>query len=104
MAEIGIDIGAQHSKPLDEYLAQPFHWVITVCDTARQNCPTFPEEGQAGHWSIPDPTAADGGNEERLAAFRHARDVLRDHVHMFLLAGGRLDLPAPMPTRLSGSG
>ena len=41
MAEIGIDISGQTAKALDPFLAQPFDWVITVCDQARQACPVF---------------------------------------------------------------
>lgn len=95
MAEIGIDIGSQVSKPIDRYRGEPFHWFVTVCDDARQNCPTFPGAEQSAHWSIPDPSLATGGEEERLAAFRQARDNLRDRIHMFLLAAGRDDLPTP---------
>jgi arsenate reductase len=101
MREIGIDISAQRSKHVDHFLDQPFHWVITVCDDARQNCPIFPGADQAAHWSIPDPSAAEGTREERLHAFRRARDDLRDRIHIFLLAAARDDLPAPEPRSLT---
>jgi hypothetical protein len=42
----------------------------------------------------------EGDEAARLTAFRVARDRLRDRIHMFLLAAGRSDLPAPTPTRL----
>ena len=42
MDEIGIDITGQASKTLDRYLGQPFDWLITVCDTARQQVPDLP--------------------------------------------------------------
>ena len=35
MREIGIDIGAQRSKSVDEYSGQSFDYVVTVCDNAR---------------------------------------------------------------------
>jgi arsenate reductase (thioredoxin) len=72
-----------------------------VCDDARQNCPVFPGADEAAHWSIPDPSLAEGDRQARLAAFRKARDDLRDRVHMFLLAAGREDLPAPSARRLT---
>src|SRR6185503_16593144 len=42
MREIGIDISAHRSKSVDEFSGQPFDYVITVCDNAKQNCPIFP--------------------------------------------------------------
>jgi arsenate reductase len=94
MAEVGIDIGAHRSKSVEEYLGQKFDWVITVCDQARQTCPTFPGVEQTAHWSVEDPSEATGGEEQRLQAFRRARDDLRNRIHVFALAAGRPDLPA----------
>ena len=65
MAERGIDLRRQRSKSLDEFRDQPFEYVITVCDDADQTCPVFPGAAQRLHWSIPDPTAADEGEQER---------------------------------------
>jgi arsenate reductase (thioredoxin) len=101
MREIGIDIGEHTSKHVGEFLSRPVHWVITVCDDARQNCPIFPGADQTAHWSIPDPSAVEGDRETRLDAFRQARDDLRNRIHMFLLAAGRDDLPAPEPRSLT---
>ena len=100
MAEIGIDIGEHESKTLEPFLGQEFSWLITVCDQAKEACPTLPGVRQQAHWSIDDPSAVDGDEAARLAAFREARDRLRDRIHMFLLAAGRDDLPAPEPQRL----
>src|SRR5579883_657399 len=55
MAEVGIDISGQHSKTIEEYLGQPFDWVITVCDQAAEACPLFPGGGERLHWSLLDP-------------------------------------------------
>jgi arsenate reductase len=100
MREVGIDISGQRSKGIEEFLGADFEWVITVCDEARQNCPTFPGAGKAAHWSIEDPSKAEEPDDERLEAFRRARDTLRDRLHMFILAGGRADLPAPNPVHV----
>lgn len=100
MAEIGIDISAQTSKTLEPFLGEEFHWLITVCDQAREACPTIPGVRQQAHWSIDDPSAVEGDEEARLAAFREARDRLRDRIHMFVLAVDREDLPQPEPTRI----
>lgn len=76
MAEAGIDISGQESKTLDRYLGEPFGYVITVCDAANEACPFFPGAPERLHWSLPDPSAVAGTEEERLTAFRSVRDRL----------------------------
>lgn len=100
MAEIGIDIGGQTSKTLEPFLGQSFSWLITVCDQAREACPTIPGVRQQAHWSIDDPSAVEGDEGTRMDAFREARDRLRDRIHVFVLAAAREDLPGPEPTRI----
>jgi arsenate reductase len=70
MAERGIDLRRQRSKSLDEYKDQSFDYVITVCDDANESCPIFPGVGGRLHWSIPDPSTAEEGEQER--AFERA--------------------------------
>lgn len=100
MAEIGIDIGGHASKTLERFLGESFTWLVTVCDQAKESCPTIPGVRQQAHWSIDDPSTVEGDEEARLAAFREARDRLRDRIHIFMLAAGREDLPQPQPTRI----
>jgi arsenate reductase (thioredoxin) len=80
MSEAGIDISQQRSKHLDEFRAQPFDTVITVCDDAAEACPVFPGRAERIHWSIPDPAAVQGTEDEQLAAFREARDQINAHL------------------------
>jgi arsenate reductase (thioredoxin) len=100
MAELGIDISAQHSKSVDEFGGQQFAWVITVCDRAREACPYFPGAEQTAHWDFDDPSEAQGTDDERLLTFRRVRDEIRDRLRMFILAASRSDLPAHDPTVL----
>jgi arsenate reductase (thioredoxin) len=93
MDEIGIDISAQQSKSLEGYLHEPFDWLITVCDRARQNCPVFPGVEQSAHWGVDDPTEETGSQAVRLEAFRRARDDLRSRIRLFIAAALRPDLP-----------
>jgi arsenate reductase len=86
MKEIGIDISGQTSKTLEQYVGDPFDVVITVCDSANESCPIFPNARQRWHWSIDDPSQVQGAEEERLAAFRRARDELRRRIETDLLA------------------
>ena len=84
MQELGIDISGQRSKSVDEFAGDAFDCVITVCDNAKQNCPVFPGSAQYIHWSIDDPAAAQGSDEERIAAFRRVRDELAARIQAFV--------------------
>ncbi len=83
MRELGIDISSHRSKSVDEFAGTDFHYVITVCDNARKSCPAFPGKTERIHWSIEDPAAVQGSGEQRLAAFRRARDELRGRLQDF---------------------
>ncbi len=87
MNELGIDISAQESKTLDRYLGEPLDDVITVCDDANDTCPIFPGARHRRHWSIADPSGLTGTDDERLAAFRAARDELKQRIESELLIG-----------------
>jgi arsenate reductase len=84
MREIGIDISGHRSKSIDEFTTKQFDCVITVCDNAKQNCPVFPGATRQIHWSIEDPAAVEGAEQTRLAAFRAARDDLRERLRKFI--------------------
>jgi arsenate reductase (thioredoxin) len=83
MNELGIDISSHRSKSVEEFAGQEFDFVITVCDNARESCPVFPSTTKRIHWSIQDPASVEGPDGERLAAFRQARDQLREHLRHF---------------------
>jgi arsenate reductase len=83
MREVGIDISGQRSKSVDEFVGQAFNYVITVCDNAKETCPVFPATTKRIHWSMEDPAAAQGSEEERLAEFRRVRDQIRSLLRLF---------------------
>jgi arsenate reductase len=80
MREIGIDISNQRSKSVTEFDGKKFDFVITVCDSAAESCPVFPNAPTRVHWSLPDPADAQGTYEEKLAAFRAVRERLNQHL------------------------
>jgi arsenate reductase len=47
MQEIGIDISSHRSKHVDEFAGQNFDLLVTVCDSARESCPTLPRVKRA---------------------------------------------------------
>ena len=77
MAEVSVDISGQRAKSVDDFVQQQFDYVITVCDDANESCPIFPNARHRLHWSFPDPSAAGGTREERLAVFRAVRDGIK---------------------------
>ena len=84
MAEIGIDISRHRSKSVDELSGQQFDYVITVCDNAKESCPIFPGTARRLHYSFPDPAAAQGSGEEKMAVFRRVRDQIGERLREFL--------------------
>ena len=85
MQELGIDLSGHTAKGIDVFAAQPaMDLVITVCDEAQEACPFFPNARKQVHWGFPDPSRVTGMEEERLAAFRHIRDLIAAKVSRFL--------------------
>jgi arsenate reductase (thioredoxin) len=89
MQELGIDIRGHRSKHVDEFSGQSFDYVITVCDNARESCPTFFGEAHKLHHNFKDPAALVGSEERRLDIFRRVRDELREYLRKFVLTVGR---------------
>jgi arsenate reductase (thioredoxin) len=83
MREAGIDVSSQRSKSVKEFDGQPFAYVITVCDSARESCPVFPG-GQQLHWSVEDPSDAEARGVPLVDAFRSAREELRRRIESFV--------------------
>jgi arsenate reductase len=86
MRELGIDISSHRSKSVDEFAGQPFDYVITVCDNAKESCPVFPGKSRRIHWSFGDPAAVQGSENERIDAFRRIRDEIRERIETTLAA------------------
>jgi len=82
LGEIGIDISGQSSKPVSAIPAGEVDTVITLC--SEEECPLFLGQARRLDWSLPDPAAVQGSDEERLAAFRRTRDELRRRIAAFL--------------------
>ena len=75
LAEIGIDIGNQYSKCVDDIPPADVEAVVTLC--AEEVCPVFLGKALRVHWGLPDPAGAGTTDAEQLQAFRDVRDELR---------------------------
>ena len=68
------EIGIQHegrSKLADEFRGVDFDLVVTVCDSAAEECPIWLGKGKRVHFSFPDPAKTDN-----LDDFRAVRDAI----------------------------
>lgn len=73
LAEIGIRHEGR-SKLSDEFRDVAFDLVVTVCDSAAEECPVWVGKGKRKHHSFPDPAKAEGTEDEIMDVFRAVRD------------------------------
>ena len=71
------EVGIQHagrSKSVVEFQGTAFDLVITVCDSAAEQCPIWLGGGKRIHIGFPDPAKVKGTQDQILSAFRAVRD------------------------------
>lgn len=89
LQDLGIDASAHTSKSVQEFLNQPFDYVITLCD--EEICPVFPGAAMRLHWGMPDPSAVSGDAQDKLDAFHRTAAQLQTRLAEFAQT-----LPAPV--------
>ncbi len=78
------EIGIQHtgsSKRVDEFQGVDFDLVVTVCDSAAEECPIWLGKGKRAHHSFTDPALTDDIN-----VFRAVRDEIEKEMVILLKA------------------
>lgn len=83
MNEVGVDITAGVSKSINEFLppaGEPPEIVVSVCDSAAEECPTFPGPVQRIHRPFDDPAHATGTAAEQMAVIQRVRDEIRQYI------------------------
>ena len=84
MAEKGINISTQFPKSVDLFIKEPFDYVITVCDGAKEICPVFTGNVKHRlHIGFEDPADAIGSDEEKLIVYRKVRDEIEKEFREF---------------------
>ena len=81
------EIGIKHegrSKLADEFKGVDFDLVVTVCDSAAEECPLWLGMGKRVHHSFPDPAKAEGTDEEVMNVFRSVRDDIEKEMFKLL--------------------
>jgi arsenate reductase (thioredoxin) len=86
MNEIGVDLSNNYTKSVDKFLNEPFDYVITVCDNAKETCPIFIGKVKHHiHIGFEDPAEAVGTDEEILSVFRKVRDEIKHDFYDFYI-------------------
>ena len=78
MTEVGIDISGHTSDHVDCFMGGSYEVALTVCDTAREDCPVFLNAGRNLHQSFADPDRVDLDGDALVAVFRQIRDEIGD--------------------------
>jgi arsenate reductase len=87
MKEVGIDISGNKTKKVFDFYKQGkiFHYVISVCEEARQRCPIFPGLLVKNiHWDFEDPAEFQGPYEEKIEKMRKLREQIKLKVEEFI--------------------
>ena len=85
LKENGIDHQGR-SKNVTQYFDREFDLVVTVCDSAAEDCPTWLKPGLQIHLSFEDPAKFEGTDEYLLGKFRKVRNEIKAKIPR-LLAG-----------------
>lgn len=89
LGDAGVDVNGLRSKSWDEFVgaqAPEMRIVITVCDSAaREQCPYWPGSPVKVHWGYPDPSNAEGGDEQKRRAFELTRQAIAYRMLQLLL-------------------
>ncbi len=80
MKEAGVDISHHTSKHIDDLQGLDFDYVITLCDSAKENCPILPNAVKTIHKPFHDPVGTIGSTQQILEAFRKIRDQIKQFV------------------------
>jgi arsenate reductase len=78
--ELGISMDGASSKGAEEFRDRAFDVVVTVCDSAAQDCPTWTGAKRIEHWPIVDPSYGQDDLATRYDRFVRTRDELRRRI------------------------
>ena len=82
MRKAGVDISNHKPKHVDEYINEPWDYVITVCDQANETCPVFPGKVRHRlHLGFDDPSKVVGSYTEVINEFYRVRNEIRDEFY-----------------------
>lgn len=86
MKEVGISIDEAFPKSVEQFVDEPWDYVITVCGNAEKTCPAFNGKvRKRRHIGFDDPDAFTGSEMEVIQEFRRVRDEIGDKMTEFVL-------------------
>lgn len=80
MYEVGVDISDQTSKFLDPDLIKWADYIVTLCNSARDNCPVIPKDVKHIHWDTDNPDRLFLSEEDRRKEFARVRDEIKGRI------------------------
>jgi protein-tyrosine-phosphatase len=88
LSALGHDMWPLRSKSWAEFAttrSMEMDFVFTVCDRAvGEQCPAWPGQPITAHWSVADPTTAEGNEAQRGLALREAYVLLTTRLSVFV--------------------
>jgi PAS domain S-box-containing protein len=87
MAELGLDLPTHVAHAITALAAERFDVVVTLCNHARETCPTLPGAPARIHWPLPDPARLTLAPDEEARVFRTLRDEIRHRVESLFQHG-----------------
>ncbi len=87
MNELGYSIPDRNEPNLDNAASEPYDVVVTLCEKAHEQCPTFPGSPTRIHWSLTDPVKLTQPSEDPRPYFKRLRDEIRDRTRQFFEHG-----------------
>ncbi|MEL7588051.1 MAG: arsenate reductase ArsC [Prolixibacteraceae bacterium] len=86
MKEAGVNISGHNPRQVDQYLKDEWDYVITVCDSANETCPTFLGKVRHRlHMGFEDPSHATGTDDFIWSEFRRVRDQIKESFYKFYI-------------------
>jgi protein-tyrosine-phosphatase len=85
LREHGINWSGRFPKGFDAVSRERWDLVISLCDRAQEQCPTFPGDPVYAHWRMPDPARVTGDDSVRRRAFADAVAHLRQRIDFLRL-------------------
>jgi len=84
LREYDIPWSGHAPRSIDGLEREPWDFVITVCDRAKEACPIFPGQPILAHWGMPDPAEVAGDEATKRKAFEAALLLLSSRIDLLL--------------------
>jgi arsenate reductase (thioredoxin) len=82
LQDYGIDWTGKRPKSIDDVSDEAWDLIITVCDRAKETCPTMPGQPAFAHWGMDDPSEMTGAEQDR--AYKETLTYLSRRIDLLL--------------------